>query len=84
MFSKSKISRKLVILLILTSILPLFVFGIVAITASRRTTVRKISEDNMELARRSSSEISLYMANSKRLLSTLVQMFDRVNLSDWA
>jgi len=78
-----KISSKLILLLILSSLAPLLLFGIISILSSRNTAYKSISEGNLNVALRASEQIDLYATNGIRILNAIAQNINRTNLNDW-
>ncbi|MBI5748782.1 MAG: HAMP domain-containing protein [Nitrospinae bacterium] len=78
-----KISSKLIVLLILSSLAPLLLFGIISILSSRNTAYKSISEGNLNVAVRAAEQIDLYATNGVRILNAIAQNINRTNLNDW-
>ncbi|MBI3813872.1 MAG: cache domain-containing protein, partial [Nitrospinae bacterium] len=78
-----KVSSKLILLLISSSLAPLLLFGIVSIWSSRSTAYKSISEGNLNVASRSAEQIDLYVTNGIRILNAIAQNINRTHLQDW-
>ena len=77
------ISSKLILLLILSALVPLFLYGTISIWSSRNTTYKSISEGNLNVAVRAAEQIDLYVTNGIRILNAIAQNINRTNLNDW-
>ncbi len=78
-----KISSKLILLLVLSALAPLLLFGIISILSSRNTAYKSISEGNLNVALRAAEQIDLYATNGIRILNAVAQNINRTNLNDW-
>ncbi len=78
-----KISSKLILLLISSSIAPLLLFGIISIWSSRNTAYKSISEGNLNVASRAAEQIDLYVTNSIEILNAIAQNINRTHLENW-
>ena len=78
-----KISNKLIFLLVSAAIIPMLLYGIVSIWTSRNAAITTITEGNLRVAKRASSEIGLYVSNSEVILKSLAENISRADLADW-
>ncbi|UCD70719.1 MAG: HAMP domain-containing protein [Syntrophobacterales bacterium] len=78
-----KISTKLIILLVSAALVPLVLFGIFSIMASRATTYRSISEGNLNVAKRAADQIELYVQNGTQILKGIAENISRTHLQTW-
>jgi len=78
-----KISNKLISLLASAAIIPMLVYGIVSIWASRSTAIRTITQGNLRVAKRAAEEIGLYIKNSEDILKSLAENISRADLAEW-
>jgi signal transduction histidine kinase len=78
-----KISTKLIILLVSAALIPLVLFGIVSIIASRAATYRSVSEGNLNVAMRAADQIELYVQNGTQILKGIAENVSRTHLEPW-
>jgi len=78
-----KISTKLIILLILAALIPLAIFGTLAIITSRSANYEAVSEGNLNVARRAADQIELYVTNAIYILRAIAENINRTYLEDW-
>ncbi len=78
-----KISHKLMLLFLLTSMLPLILIGGIATVWSYISTRQAIEEHNQQLARIAAQRINSYIEEEVALLYSLAQNIERVGLSPW-
>jgi signal transduction histidine kinase len=78
-----KVSSKLILLLLLSALAPLLLFGIIAIWSSRNTAYTSISEGNLNVALRAAEQIDLYSTNGIRILNAIAQNINRTNLNGY-
>lgn len=74
------LSIKLIILLITAVLVPLSLYGVLSIGASRHYNFKVITEGNSNVARRAAEEIDLYVTNSIAILNALSQNIGRFNI----
>ncbi len=79
----NKVSTKLIILLILSALVPLVVFGIISIWTARQATRKIVAEENLEVAKRAADQIEQYVTNNIRVLQALGQNLTKTDLKDW-
>jgi signal transduction histidine kinase len=79
----NKISGKLVVILILSALIPLSVFGLVSIWTSREMAGRIVADENLQIARRAAQQIDQYISNSRLALETLAQNLAKTDLQVW-
>lgn len=82
-FVMKKVSSKLILLLILSSLAPLLLFGIISIWSARSTAYKSISEGNLNVALRAAEQIDLYLTSSVRILNAIAQNINRTYLQNW-
>ncbi len=78
-----RISAKLALLLVLAALIPLTLYGIIAVLISRSTQARSISEGNLNVARRAAEQVELYVANAENVLGALAANVNRTHLKNW-
>jgi signal transduction histidine kinase len=78
-----RISTKLVILLVSAALIPLVLFGIFSIMASRAATYRSVSEGNLNVAKRAADQIELYVQNGIQILKGIAENISRTHLEPW-
>jgi len=78
-----RISTKLIILLISAALIPLVLFGIFSIMASRAATYRSVSEGNLNVAKRAADQIELYVQNGIQILKGIAENVSRTHLEPW-
>jgi len=78
-----RISTKLIILLVSAALIPLVLFGIFSIMASRTATYRSVSEGNLNVARRGADQIELYVDNGIQILKGIAENVNRTHLEAW-
>ena len=79
----SKISTKLVLLLIVSALLPLTIFGIFAIWTSRDAALRAVEQGHLSVATRAADQIQHYVANRVAILQALSQHLGQTDLELW-
>ena len=78
-----RISTKLIILLVSAALIPLVLFGIFSIMASRAATYRSVSEGNLNVAKRAADQIELYVQNGFQILKGIAENINRTHLEPW-
>jgi signal transduction histidine kinase len=78
-----KISTKLIILLVSAALIPLVLFGILSIMASRAANYRSVSEGNLNVAHRAADQIELYVQNGTQILKGIAENISRTHLESW-
>jgi len=78
-----RISTKLIILLVSAALIPLVLFGIFSIMASRTATYRSVSEGNLNVAKRAADQIELYVENGIQILKGIAENINRTHLEPW-
>ncbi len=71
------ISTKLILLLIISLLIPLSIYGILSIWTSRHFNFKSVTEGNLNVAKRAASEIDLYVSNNIAILNALAQNLGR-------
>jgi signal transduction histidine kinase len=79
----NKVSRKLIVLLIIAALVPMTVFGITAIWTARETARRIVAEENLEVAKRAAHQIKQYVDNGIAILEALAQNLGKTDLLAW-
>lgn len=79
----NRVSLKLAILLIASSILPMLIFGIISITTSTEANYSAVTEGNLSTARRAAEQIDQYLANSTSVLKALSENISKTDLKPW-
>jgi signal transduction histidine kinase len=79
----NKISNKLIVLLILSALVPMSLFGIMAVWTARETASRIVAEENLEVAKRAAQQIEQYITHSIAVLEALAQNLAKTDLLDW-
>lgn len=77
------LSKKLIVILILVALVPISLFGLLAIWTSRETTYRSVAEGNLNVAIRAAEQIDLYVDNSLTILEALAQNLSKSDLAVW-
>jgi signal transduction histidine kinase len=77
------ISTKLIILLVSAALIPLVLFGIFSIMASRIATYHSVSEGNLNVAKRAADQIELYVQQGIQILKGIAQNVSRTHLEPW-
>ena len=78
-----RISTKLIILLVSAALIPLVLFGIFSIMASRSANYRSVSEGNLNVAKRAADQIELYVQNGIQILKGVAENINRTHLEAW-
>ena len=78
-----RISTKLIILLVSAALIPLVLFGIFSIMASRAANYRSVSEGNLNVAERAAGQIELYVENGTQILKGIAENINRTHLEPW-
>ena len=79
----NKVSNKLIIVLILSALVPMTLFGGLAIWTARETASGIVAEGNLEVARRAGQQIEQYISNSVLVLEALAQNLAKADLHPW-
>ena len=79
----TRISTKLIILLVSAALIPLVLFGIFSIMASRAANYRSVSEGNLNVAERAAGQIELYVENGTQILKGIAENINRTHLEPW-
>lgn len=77
----SRISAKLLLLLIFGALLPMLFFGAAAIYAARRATFVSVTTGHQRMAARAAAQIHQYLENTERLLQALGNNVRGIRLS---
>jgi methyl-accepting chemotaxis protein len=78
-----RISTKLIVLLVSAALIPLVLFGIFSIMASRNANYRSVSEGNLNVAKRAADQIDLYVQNGIQILKGIAENISRTHLETW-
>lgn len=79
----NKVSTKLILLLTLSALVPMTLFGVVAIWTARETARRIVAEENLQVATRAAHQIGQYVTNSIMVLEALAQNLAKTDLKNW-
>ncbi|MEW5802743.1 MAG: sensor histidine kinase [bacterium] len=79
----TKISIKLICLLVLSALAPLSVYGIFSIYTSRKAYYQSASEGNKHVAIGTAEQIELYVKNTHNILQGLASNINRIYLNKW-
>lgn len=79
----NKISTKLILLLILSALVPMTLFGIIAVWTARETSRQIVAEENLQVANRAAHQIEQYVTNSMMVLEALAQNLSKTDLKGW-
>ena len=79
----SKVSKKLIVLLVFSALLPLAVFGVIAIWTAQEMTRKIVVEENQEIAKRAADQIAQYVNNGIDILEALGQNLSKTDLLQW-
>lgn len=74
------ISTKLVFLLVIAVLAPLFFYGVLSILTSRHYNFKAVTDGNINTAKRAAGEIDLYVTNSITILDALAQNLGRFHI----
>jgi len=75
------LAGKLVLLSLLAGVLPLVVFGVVAVLVARETAAGAVREGNRQVARRAAREIGNVVERARELVAAALHLAPRVGLS---
>ena len=78
-----RISTKLIILLVSAALVPLLLFAIFSIMASRTANYRSVSEGNLNVAKGAADQIELYVQNGIQILKGISENVNRIHLVPW-
>lgn len=79
----NRVSLKLAILLIASSILPMLIYGITSVITSRQANFSTVIEGNLSTARRAADQIDQYTSNSISILKALSENISKSDLKSW-
>jgi signal transduction histidine kinase len=79
----NKVSAKLVLLLILSALVPMTLFGIIAIWNARDASRKIVAEENLQVANRAAHQIEQQVNNSTAILEALAQNLAKTDLLRW-
>jgi len=79
----TKISRKLILLLVLAALVPMSISGAVSIWTAREMAKKIVMEVNLEVAKRASHQIAQYLKNSEAILEALARTLSKNDLRPW-
>lgn len=79
-FRVKSISTKLVFLLVIAVLAPLFFYGLLSILTSRHYNFKAVTDGNINTAKRAAGEIDLYVTNSITILNALAQNLGRFHI----
>ncbi len=81
-FQVKSISTKLVFLLVIAVLAPLFLYGVLSILTSRHYNFKAVTDGNINTAKRAAGEIDLYVTNSIAILDALAQNLGRFHIPE--
>ena len=79
----NKVSTKLILLLVLSALVPMTLFGMIAVWTARETARQIVAEENLQVADRAARQIEQYVNNSQSILEALVQNLAKTDLKNW-
>ncbi|HEX9759076.1 MAG TPA: ATP-binding protein [Nitrospiria bacterium] len=79
----SNVSKKLIVLLVFASLLPLAVFGAIAVLTSQDMARKIVVEENQEIAKRAADQIAQYVHHGIDILEALGQNIGKTDLLQW-
>src|SRR3990172_1095259 len=79
----NRVSSKLILLLILAALVPITLFGIIAIWTARDMARKIVVEENLAVARSASHQIKQYVDNGIAILEALTQNLGKTDLLTW-
>ncbi len=77
------LSLKLILLLIVASLIPLVLFGLLSIGQVRKGTTVSVREGNHHVSIRAAAEIQQYVSNATAILSSLSENLNHSDFEDW-
>ncbi len=80
---KPTIAKKIVLLLILASLVPLAIFGAIAIHQVNQATAISVTEGNQNVSRRVAEQIGNYIDNALAILRSTAENLSAPDLHDW-
>lgn len=78
-----RIATKLALLLLVVSLLPLTLFGLVSLRQVRKATVISVTEGNLNVSRRAAEQIEQYVKNALAILESTAENISHADLQDW-
>ncbi|MBI3609405.1 MAG: HAMP domain-containing protein [Nitrospirae bacterium] len=79
----NKVSIKLIIILILSALVPMTLFGMIAVWTARKTAREIVAEENLQVAKRAAQQIEQHITNNTMVLEALTQNLAKTDLKDW-
>ena len=79
----NKVSTKLILLLILAALVPMTLFGIIAVRTARDAARQIVADENLQVANRAAHQIEQFVNNSTAVLEALAQNLAKTDLKSW-
>ena len=79
----NKVSTKLILLLILSALVPMTLFGIIAVRTARDAARQIVADENLQVANRAAHQIEQFVNNSTAVLEALAQNLAKTDLKSW-
>lgn len=79
----NKVSTKLILLLILSALVPMTLFGVISVWTARDAARQIVAEENLQVANRAAHQIEQYVTNSLAILEALAQNLAKTDLKSW-
>lgn len=79
----NRISIKLAILLIVSSLIPMLIYGITSIATSMKANYSTTIAGNLSTVRRAAEQIDQYISNSTSILKALSENISKADLKPW-
>ncbi|MGA1823124.1 MAG: ATP-binding protein [bacterium] len=77
------ISTKLIVLLIISVLAPLLIYGVISIRTARVACLQSVSEGNTNVAIGTAEQLELYLENTINILRGLADNINRIYLTTW-
>ncbi len=77
------LSRKLILLILIASMLPLGIFGIFSIVQVRQGTITSVREGNYQVSLRAGEGVQIYLSDALTTLKTLSENLNHIDLQTW-
>lgn len=79
----TKLSTKLIVLLIAAALLPLTLFGLLTIWTAREAAFQEVNQGHLAVAKRAADQIQSYVADRVEILQALAQHLGQTDLQPW-
>lgn len=80
---KKNISKKLTIVLILASLVPLLSFGVLAVYKVRQATMKSVQEGHQNISQRAAEQIEQYVKNAMTIVEATAENMNHADLAVW-